>query len=84
MKKKQLNERQLDRIQRLQDKRAAGAEHEHDADGPTRRGLVISHFGQQLDVEALDEPDKGSIVRCYQRSNLDPLVAGDEVIWQQG
>lgn len=84
MKKKQLNERQLDRIQRMQDRRAAGGEHEHEADGPQRRGLVLSHFGQQLDVEALDEPDKGSIVRCYQRSNLDPLVAGDEVIWQQG
>lgn len=84
MKKKQLNARQLDRIQRLQEKRAAAANHDHEADGPTRRGLVISHFGQQLDVEALDEPDKGTIVRCYQRSNLDTLVAGDEVIWQQG
>lgn len=84
MKKKQLNERQLDRIQRMQDRRAAGAEREHEADGPQRRGLVLSHFGQQLDVEALDDPDKGSIVRCYQRSNLDTLVAGDEVIWQQG
>jgi ribosome biogenesis GTPase len=84
MKKKQLNTRQLDRIQRLQDKRAAGTEHDQEADGPTRRGLVISHVGRQLDIEALDEPDKGSIVRCYQRSNLDPLVAGDEVIWQQG
>jgi ribosome biogenesis GTPase / thiamine phosphate phosphatase len=86
MKKKQLNERQLDRIQHMQDKHAAGSEHSgpEPAGGPQRRGLVLCHFGQQLDVETLDGADKGSIVRCYQRSNLDPLVAGDEVIWQQG
>jgi ribosome biogenesis GTPase len=81
MKKKQLNERQLDRIQRHQDKRIAG---DAVVGGPQRRGLVLSHFGQQLDVEALDGADQGSVVRCYQRSNLDPLVAGDQVIWQQG
>ncbi len=86
MKKKQLNERQLDRIQRMQDKHAADADSglEPAPGGPQRRGLVISHFGQQLDIEVLDGDDQGSIVRCHQRSNLDPLVAGDEVIWQQG
>ncbi len=85
MKKKQLNERQLGRIQRQQDKRVAAADLGDVAiGGPQRRGLVLSHFGQQLDVEALDGPDQGAVIRCYQRSNLDPLVAGDEVIWQQG
>ena len=85
MKKKQLNTRQLDRIQRMQDKHAAGNEPggPEPTGGPQRRGLVLSHFGQQLDVEVLDGEDRGSVVRCYQRSNLDPLVAGDEVIWQQ-
>lgn len=85
MKKKQLNERQLDRIQRRQDQRVNAADlGDVVVGGPQRRGLVLSHFGQQLDVEALDGADRGSIVRCHQRSNLDPLVAGDEVIWQQG
>ncbi len=86
MKKKQLNERQLDRIQRMQDKHAAGTDQAPDpsATGPQRQGLVLCHFGQQLDVEALDGDDRGVIVRCHQRSNLDPLVAGDEVIWEQG
>lgn len=89
MKKKQLNERQLDRIQRRQDKRITDAADTESAGedvlgGPQRRGLVLSHFGQQLDVEATDGADRGSVVRCYQRSNLDPLVTGDEVIWQQG
>lgn len=84
MKKKQLNERQLDRIQRMQERRASGADVDIEGEGPQRRGLVLSHFGQQLDVEVLDGDDCGTVVRCYQRSNLDPLVAGDEVIWQQG
>jgi ribosome biogenesis GTPase len=89
MKKKQLNERQLDRIQRQQDKRVADGADIDGAGaatlgGPQRKGLVLCHFGQQLDVEARDGPDLGNVIRCYQRSNLDPLVAGDEVIWQQG
>lgn len=86
MKKKQLNERQLDRIQRMQDKHTSRADDapEPESGGPQRRGLVIIHFGQQLDIEALDGEDRGSIVRCNQRSNLHTLVAGDEVIWQQG
>jgi ribosome biogenesis GTPase len=88
MKKKQLNERQLDRIQRRQDKRVAdaglGDMGDTKAGGPQHRGLVLSHFGQQLDIEVLDGDETGTVIRCYQRSNLDPLVAGDEVVWQQG
>ncbi len=52
--------------------------------GAETRGLVISHFGQQLDIEALEGPTKGQLFRCFQRSNLEPLVTGDEVIWQAG
>ena len=47
-------------------------------------GLVISHFGQQIDVESTDSETAGQIVRCYQRSNLPPLVTGDRVVWEQG
>jgi ribosome biogenesis GTPase / thiamine phosphate phosphatase len=85
MKKKKLNERQLDRIQHMQDRHVArGSDEPELAGGPQHRGLVLCHFGQQLDVEALDGDNAGNTVRCHQRSNLDPLVAGDEVIWQQG
>jgi ribosome biogenesis GTPase / thiamine phosphate phosphatase len=93
MKKKGLNQRQLQRIQKLQDghaERAARKQARMEASlesaglGPEQRGLVISHFGQQLDIEALEGDMQGQIHRCYQRSNLDPLVTGDEVIWQQG
>tara|TARA_R110000824_G_scaffold336_3_gene1875 strand:+ start:26758 stop:27813 length:1056 start_codon:yes stop_codon:yes gene_type:complete len=52
--------------------------------GPEEKGLVISHFGQQLDVEALDGDRAGEIVRCHQRSNLKRLVTGDHVIWRRG
>lgn len=58
-------------------------------------GRVVSHFGQQLDVEALSsaratitapaEPGKGSdrrIVRCFQRANLPELVTGDYVVFE--
>jgi ribosome biogenesis GTPase / thiamine phosphate phosphatase len=52
--------------------------------GPIQRGLVISHFGQQLDIEALEGVDSGQVFRCFARSNLEPLVTGDEVLWQAG
>jgi len=90
MKKKGLNQHQLARIRHKQDTHAhrAGSPHNDHPDeshtGQQRRGLVISHFGQQLDIEALDDVDQGQIYRCFQRSNLDPLVTGDEVIWQPG
>lgn len=85
MKKKKLNERQLDRIQQMQDRHVArGSDAPDLAGGPQYHGLVLSHMGQKLDIEVLDGASKGSTVRCHQRSNLDTLVAGDEVIWQQG
>ena len=93
MKKKQLNDRQLRRIQQVQDAYADRASHKQaraeatlatTALGQEQRGLVISHFGQQLDIEALEGAEAGQIFRCFQRSNLEPLVTGDEVIWQAG
>ncbi|MGA1741425.1 MAG: small ribosomal subunit biogenesis GTPase RsgA [Pseudohongiellaceae bacterium] len=93
MKKKHLNRRQLWRIQKIQADYAARArrnvvasdiEVASDALGPEEKGLVISHFGQQLDIEALEGEHAGKIFRCHQRSNLEPLVTGDHVIWQRG
>ncbi len=93
MKKKQLNQRQLKRVQQVQDayaERASRKEARAEATlqgtelGAEQRGLVISHYGQQLDIEALEGAASGQIFRCFQRSNLEPLVTGDEVIWQPG
>ena len=52
--------------------------------GSEQQGLIISHFGKQLDVEALDGPSSGTITRCHLRTHLGQLVTGDKVIWRQG
>ena len=100
MKKKQLNRRQLWRIQKMQNAFATRAEKEEvlskeafeekasgrkEQEGlEEQKGIVISNFGQQLDIEAIEGKNQGKIFRCYQRSNLDLLVAGDYVIWKEG
>ncbi len=45
-------------------------------------GRVISHYGQQLDVESFNAEDENKIVRCFQRANLPELVTGDYVVWE--
>ncbi len=47
-------------------------------------GLVTCHFGQQLEIEALQGSRQGEVFRCFQRSNLPPLVCGDRVIFSVG
>jgi len=93
MKKKQLNRRQLWRIQKMQEAYAGRAARQearientlNAADlGEVQKGIVISNFGQQLDIEALDGEDQGKIFRCFQRSNIEALVSGDYVMWQEG
>jgi len=49
--------------------------------GPAYKGLIITHFGVTLEVEAIDGPYKGQTQRCYKRANVPALVTGDEVIW---
>lgn len=71
---------QQDRIDRLK-RKAALAEEEISAGGlgPEQEGLVITNFGATLDIE----DDKGNIHRCAFRQNMDTLVSGDRVVWQQ-
>ena len=45
---------------------------------PGRNGLIISHYGQTLDIE----DDAGELHRCTARKKLDSLVCGDKVVWQ--
>ena len=93
MKKKQLNRRQLWRIQKMQEaysERAAKKKARLEDTlnirtlGEEKKGIVISNFGQQLDIESLEGENQGAIFRCFQRSNIDSLVTGDYVIWQEG
>lgn len=46
-------------------------------------GRIVSHYGQQLDVEILSADRKGEVIRCHQRANLPALVTGDLVVWKE-
>lgn len=93
MTKRRLNKQQHWRIQKVQDERARRAERkERQIDqelaagtlGEEQQGLVIAHYGQQLDVEALEGDQQGHLVRCHARANLANLVTGDAVVWRPG
>lgn len=47
--------------------------------GPLQPGLLIAHYGTTLIVEN----QEGKLFNCSFRQNLDTLVTGDEIIWQQ-
>lgn len=88
MSKRKLTRRQSWRIAKIQEergaraaKRASSAE-EHLSEGtlgPEQHGLVITHYGTQVLVEA-----EGERKRCHFRTNLGSLVTGDRVIWRDG
>ncbi|TVP91859.1 MAG: small ribosomal subunit biogenesis GTPase RsgA [Pseudomonadaceae bacterium] len=91
MAKRHLTRRQNWRIQKIQDeraeranKRAEKAEAQLGASdlGPEQEGLVIAHFGVQVDVECTQGELAGEVRRCHRRANLPALVTGDRVVWR--
>lgn len=91
MAKRRLNQQQQRRIRQIQAERTRRSERrEQDIDrrlqagelGPEQPGLVIAHFGRQLDVEALEGAQRGELFRCHIRANIDSLVTGDQVAWR--
>ncbi len=91
MAKRNLTRRQNWRIQKIQDERSERAGRRAElADekllggelGPEQEGLVIAHFGVQVDVEATQGAVTGTIRRCHMRANLPALVTGDRVVWR--
>ncbi|HKK56254.1 small ribosomal subunit biogenesis GTPase RsgA [Marinobacter sp.] len=91
MAKRRLNKQQQWRISKVQQERTARAARKEKAIdqqieagdlGPEQEGLIIAHYGQQLDIEALEGADTGKILRCFVRANIDSLVTGDRVIWR--
>ncbi|EPA95763.1 MULTISPECIES: small ribosomal subunit biogenesis GTPase RsgA [Pseudomonas] len=93
MAKRQLNRRQNWRIEKIQGERAArAAKRESSAVealeggdlGPEQHGLVIAHFGVQVEVEARNGALAGQVFRCHLRANLPALVTGDQVVWRAG
>ncbi|WP_250654997.1 small ribosomal subunit biogenesis GTPase RsgA [Alkalimarinus coralli] len=93
MAKRKLNRRQQWRIEKVQEERTLRAKkRERDISrqmqagdlSEEQEGIVIAHFGQLLDIEAIEGEDKGEIHRCHVRANIDSLVTGDRVIWRAG
>ncbi|KPQ28162.1 MAG: ribosome small subunit-dependent GTPase A [Marinobacter excellens HL-55] len=93
MAKRKLNKRQQWRIEKIQNERTTrmarrekAAEEQAEAGelGPEQEGLVIAHYGQQLDIEALEGDEPGRVFRCFVRANIDSLVTGDRVVWRPG
>lgn len=82
MTKRRLSQQQQARIDEKQQRELVGGAHDSGVSGERCNGRVVSHFGQQLVVEPLD--DSGTTVRCFQRANLPALVTGDLVVWEPG
>ena len=93
MSKRKLTRRQAWRVKKIQDERTDRANKRSDfADqqltagelGDEQQGLVIAHYGNQVDVECQQGEDSGTIYRCHLRANINTLVTGDQVIWRSG
>lgn len=91
MSKRKLTRRQSWRIEKIQSERTArAARRDTTADqtlnendlGPEQHGLIITHYGTQVVVEATDGDNTGHSKRCHFRSNLGSLVTGDRVVWR--
>lgn len=82
MAKRRLTGQQLQRIQRSQRERADRVGEADGELGAEQPGLVIAHYGRQVEVEALAGSTAGRIHRCHLRTNLAALVTGDRVVWR--
>ncbi|MGD8176018.1 small ribosomal subunit biogenesis GTPase RsgA [Marinimicrobium sp. ARAG 43.8] len=89
MSKRKLTRRQAWRIEKIQKERQDRAARkqgdwetapiDENTLGPEREGLVVTHYGTLVLIEA-----DGERRRCHFRSNLGSLVTGDQVVWRDG
>lgn len=91
MSKRKLTRKQAWRIDKIQQERAARAEkkeaqiHKEESEGnlgAEQEGLVIAHYGTQVEVQGISEDDSAPPKRCHMRANLGSLVTGDRIIWR--
>lgn len=91
MSKRKLTKQQAWRIERIHkermertQKRADKAEEVLQSSdlGAETEGIIISHFGTQVEVEGTVPPYEGISTRCNMRANLGQLVTGDKVVWR--
>ncbi|WP_422135714.1 small ribosomal subunit biogenesis GTPase RsgA [Endozoicomonas sp. ALD040] len=89
MSKRKLTRKQKWRIEKVQQERIARARKreqlieqkiQDDNLGPEQQGLIIAHYGATLDIEPWGQT--GAVRRCHLRTNLPPLVTGDQVVWR--
>lgn len=84
MARRRITQQQKRRIAQQQEKRRARAgsrasQTEPSSLGREQHGLVITNFGKTL----LIEDNRGKLQRCIPRQNLDAIVCGDRVVWQE-
>ncbi|MCG8671071.1 MAG: small ribosomal subunit biogenesis GTPase RsgA [Pseudomonadales bacterium] len=91
MSKRKLTRKQAWRVQKIQEEKAKRvnkkAQSIDDSElGPEISGVVVSHFGKLVEVEALDDQGEATGIRmqCHFRANLGGLVTGDRVAWREG
>ncbi|MCP5207567.1 MAG: small ribosomal subunit biogenesis GTPase RsgA [Hahellaceae bacterium] len=91
MSKRKLNRQQKWRIEKIQQEKALRAEKSNrnielqEGAGELsseQKGVIISHYGKRIDVEATEGDHKGQVFRCHVRANMGSLVTGDNVIWR--
>lgn len=85
MSKRHLSEQQTKRIHQQHARRIAKAKDPVIDDShlsPPLQGLIIAHYGRQIEVKALEGEFANQVWRCHIRSNLEALVTGDLVLWQ--
>jgi ribosome biogenesis GTPase / thiamine phosphate phosphatase len=85
MTKRRLSKHQIARIQQQQ-RSELGSDSTGSGQAATSidkcNGRIISHYGQHVDVESIDQQQLGRVTRCTQRANLPNLVSGDLVVWE--
>ena len=86
MSKRRLSQQQTNRINQQHTQRVQRVRKDKDIDtnnlSAPQKGLIIAHYGSQLEVKSIEGENEGEIWRCHLRSNLEALVTGDEVMWQ--
>lgn len=80
MEKRRLSKRQQVRIKKMLEQKRERARQQFEAAGVevhAKHGLVIAHYGRQVDIES-----EGMVRRCHLRRNLGAIAVGDNVLWQ--
>ena len=89
MAKRRLSRQQKWRIDKVQQDRIARAKKmDHEAGvllesgefGPEQNGIIVAHYGTQVEVEDTQHQR----FRCLLRANVPQLVTGDRVVWRPG